>query len=347
MIDRVFITVLSGESTRLNHVIKVLIASVLRLHDCLVGFLNLTGLAIVSEHSATLFTHESLLLLLTLPELPLGLAVEEGLNLVGVVVQLKLLLAHVWVSKAELFVLLVGISLLTLDVTEHLGVLVLVLPTGLSQASVLFDVSIVVIVRPVRLVVIAVVAARVLLVVVSLVRALVVGGSLGVGPVVVIVVVVATLMLLILLLLQGLLPAMLPGLVGVLLLIELSIVDFLFVVMLVTVKAVVRSLLNLVFLVLDVLSDLLVLSLVLKKVLLVLSPVGLGVRRVIMFMMDGLVIVVVAVVVIIVEILSEVSVVVMVSVVTMVILDKVNRDVISLKLFVLASVDPEALIIMN
>ena len=117
----VLLSLVSVKSMRLDLVINVTVTHVFGRHDLLVGLLNLTSFTFGFEDSATLLTRELLLLLLALPDLLLSLAVEEGLNLVLVMVQLKLLLAHVRVSDAEFFVLDVSVSLLVFDITQHLG----------------------------------------------------------------------------------------------------------------------------------------------------------------------------------------------------------------------------------
>ena len=307
---RVFIVGVRVKSVRLlNHMVEILITGVLRVPNLLVGLLNLTGLALVSEYSAALLTPELLLLLLTLPHFLVCFAAEERLLFVAVMVKIKLLLAHVRVSEAEFIVLFISVPLFIFNVTHHLRKLELVLGACIFNFS-LIQVSFVllVVVGPVvRLTFVRVVAAVVsvmdgLLVVssLSMVRVLVVAWGLSMGPVVVtvavlviIVVLVATLVLLVLLLLQGLLSSLLPGLVGVLVIVILSVVNWVFLSeMLATVMTVVRSLFKLLIFVLGLglflngglflgLSDLvlndLVSALVFVQILLILSPIGLRV----------------------------------------------------------------------
>lgn len=76
------------ESAGFDNMVKIEIALVLGVHNLLIGLLNLTGLALMSQHSTTFLAPEFLLLLFTLPHFFLSLAVEEGLWLVLVMVEI-------------------------------------------------------------------------------------------------------------------------------------------------------------------------------------------------------------------------------------------------------------------
>ena len=80
------------------------------------------------QDPASLFSQHLLLLPAQLILLSFSMCVEEGLDLVNMVMQFQLLLAHVWMSNLELNELIITVSLLLLDFTLPLWECHLVLP---------------------------------------------------------------------------------------------------------------------------------------------------------------------------------------------------------------------------
>ena len=77
---------------------------------------------------AALFSEQFLFFLAELPLFPLGVRVEEGLDLVLMVMELHLFLVHVRMSHLELLELIIGFPLLLVDLTLPLRERRLVLP---------------------------------------------------------------------------------------------------------------------------------------------------------------------------------------------------------------------------
>ena len=98
------------------------------IQESLVRLVDFASLALMLQHPASLFSQHLLLLPAQLILLSFSVRVEEGLDLVLMVMQFQLLLAHVWMSNLELNELIIAVSLLLLDITLPLWERHLVLP---------------------------------------------------------------------------------------------------------------------------------------------------------------------------------------------------------------------------
>ena len=114
-------------TTLFDHVINILVTHILRVHDPLVSLFNLAGFPLVLENATTLLSQRLFLLFMELPGLLLGVRVEKWLDLVEMMVELELFLAHVRVPRPELSKLFVGIFLLIFSITFLLGQVLIVL----------------------------------------------------------------------------------------------------------------------------------------------------------------------------------------------------------------------------
>lgn len=114
-------------ATLLNHMVNVLVAHVLRVHDTLVGLFNFAGLPLVLENTTTFLSQCLLLLFLELPGLLLGMGVEKWLDLIVMMMELEFFLTHVRVPRPELSKLFIGISLLLINITLLLEQVLVVL----------------------------------------------------------------------------------------------------------------------------------------------------------------------------------------------------------------------------
>ena len=98
------------------------------IQESLVRLVDFASLALMLQDPASLFSQHLLLLPAQLILLSFSVRVEEGLDLVLMVMQFQLLLAHVWMSNLELNELIITVSLLLLDITLPLWERHLVLP---------------------------------------------------------------------------------------------------------------------------------------------------------------------------------------------------------------------------
>ena len=114
-----------------NLVVNITVTFKIWVHHLLVGCFKLTGLSLVFQDVTALFPQSLLRLFVQFPLLLVRMRVEEGLDLVVMVIQLELLLAHVDVAGAELGKLFICISLLLIDVALLVRKGLLVLPQAI------------------------------------------------------------------------------------------------------------------------------------------------------------------------------------------------------------------------
>ena len=112
----------------LNLMFNIEVTVVFWIQESLVRLVDFASLALMLQDPASLFSQRLLLLPAQLILLSFSVRVEERLDLVLMVMQIQLLLAHVWVSNLELNELIIAVSLLLLDITLPLWESHLVLP---------------------------------------------------------------------------------------------------------------------------------------------------------------------------------------------------------------------------